>query len=1333
MSYIGATGLTEYEERFDTIEEEIDSNATYINTLVGIPDPIHLATFGINVFNPSLYGLVERAEVNISALQVGEDGLSTDLSALTTQVEGIQTEVTSIQGEITALEGQITAVEGSISVIDGDLLFLNTFTLPAMVSATSAAAVLAGDALVKANKSLSIWDESGDNVYHKKVGNVGIGTTFGSVLTNKLEVGGNINIPTGSKYKINNVDLSYNDLTNKLTQGTNISIVNNVINNTYELPTATSTTLGSVRPDNSTITISNGILSAAAGATQVNSDWTQTNTSLKSFIQNKPSAGNNISFANNSITNTITGSPTQNIIGLNTNQLIVVDKPNSEKIDEVFVPLTNEPYISSPAFTESIRTFTHSGGTETQTTYDITIPQNTICDILMIGGGGGGGKDRAGGGGAGALILSIGNILSGTYNIRVGNKGLGATTAANGQNGYDCEIYKSDGTIIFRAKGGGGGQSLNAVNVSDGGCGGGKTSQFTGLGGIAVSTNVVNGITTGPVITTTYGVYGNVGGRNTTPYVSPNLNNLDGAGGGGIGEGGSTSGTTLVPVDNQFVVNNGGKGGDGLYFATINGTTYNFKNYFNVNGVQDGTTGNFFIGGGGGGGDYGVGSSGASGKGGGGVGGEQTTTGANATGFGSGGGGGGGDNYNGGNGSAGIIVIKLRTIVNSAIPEGNPITHKTLNFTYVPPLVYDFTSYNTYASWTAYATSIGATYSLNGGFSGAGDNGVYFSGSTIGFIQLVLPNTYNFMSISFGNAWTSSEVRLLVNGIIKATSPINGTTTYSQAYIAGDILKIEEVQATIDGDLKITLSNTNQYTLSVPLTGTGVIINNTTLQYLSAGTYTISVGATQSSVVIAGIGQVGSDPYPATNGSTIAFKYSMTQRTQTTTYYKKDGLIKYVPASGTNPSTGTWQMIDVDSQALTQFAGNLPFTRIDGNVPLTRIEGNVSGKIPISSTDGNLPASRIDNLALSLGMDLTGVNGATQIKLTSAIVVVQGNLYSTGVNYFKYNVWHLDSDGFERFYFQQSNTTYLKGHGTTPFDFRNGANTNICTISGGGGLAVASYLQGAGAGGGFRLVRPDTWVRMKSTDETIHLNFAAQNLYAHGTLDAQGIINLNNFTYVRMQSIANTGNELVCVVGNDAQGEYYNKVLYIAYGTFTGFHRCYVEDELCNDENVDIFKNEYIGRVVISTGKIKTDASRKKEGEENEHEWYSLEGKEGITIEDALPIIQLSRVRKDKRVYGVLGDPKRGTNNNSRIIVNGCGEGSICVANTNGNIENGDYIQTSDLLGYGEKQDDDIHRNYTIAKAVMDCTFELDNPNYECKELSSSVRVAMIACVYKAS
>ena len=52
----------------------------------------------------------------------------------------------------------------------------------------------------------------------------------------------------------------------------------------------------------------------------------------------------------------------------------------------------------------------------------------------------------------------------------------------------------------------------------------------------------------------------------------------------------------------------------------------------------------------------------------------------------------------------------------------------------------------------------------------------------------------------------------------------------------------------------------------------------------------------------------------------------------------------------------------------------------------------------------------------------------------------------------------------------------------------------------------------------------------------------------------------------------------------------------VGYGSFTAFHRCYTDDGLYNNENdedIDIFKNKYVGRVVIATGKIKTDYTRK--------------------------------------------------------------------------------------------------------------------------------------------
>jgi hypothetical protein len=245
-------------------------------------------------------------------------------------------------------------------------------------------------------------------------------------------------------------------------------------------------------------------------------------------------------------------------------------------------------------------------------------------------------------------------------------------------------------------------------------------------------------------------------------------------------------------------------------------------------------------------------------------------------------------------------------------------------------------------------------------------------------------------------------------------------------------------------------------------------------------------------------------------------------------------------------------------------------------------------------------------------------------------------------------------------------------------------------------------------------------------------------------------------------AVSQTNTDYLCVQQNYGSiGSVASLKIKVAFGSFTAFHRCYTDDELYNnetDEDIDIFKNNYMGRVVIATGKIKTDFTRKKETDAEpevlqdcpttraepvinglpqptgdkqvEDEWYSGIDKDGISIEDAIPIVRLSRQRKDKRVFGVLGGAKRSTNNKNRLIVNSVGEGGICVSNTNGNIENGDYLQTSDLLGYGEKQDDDLLHNYTIGKATIDCNFELDSPYYQCHEIENGVRVAFIACSY---
>ncbi len=134
--------------------------------------------------------------------------------------------------------------------------------------------------------------------------------------------------------------------------------------------------------------------------------------------------------------------------------------------------------------------------------------------------------------------------------------------------------------------------------------------------------------------------------------------------------------------------------------------------------------------------------------------------------------------------------------------------------------------------------------------------------------------------------------------------------------------------------------------------------------------------------------------------------------------------------------------------------------------------------------------------------------------------------------------------------------------------------------------------------------------------------------------------------------------------------------------------------------------------------------------EENQN-WEIKYDKNGITIDDALPFVQLSRQRKDKRVFGVLGNANRSNSRIERKIINWVGEGGIWVVNTNGNIENGDYLQTSYQLGYAEKQDDDILHNYTIAKAIIDCNFELNSDKYITIILENEVLASFIATTYQ--
>jgi len=107
---------------------------------------------------------------------------------------------------------------------------------------------------------------------------------------------------------------------------------------------------------------------------------------------------------------------------------------------------------------------------------------------------------------------------------------------------------------------------------------------------------------------------------------------------------------------------------------------------------------------------------------------------------------------------------------------------------------------------------------------------------------------------------------------------------------------------------------------------------------------------------------------------------------------------------------------------------------------------------------------------------------------------------------------------------------------------------------------------------------------------------------------------------------------------------------------------------------------------------------------------------DGTHLHTGLPKVQITTTNSSKKVYGIVGeldnyDTYGGHNDNFGVdsdeipvTVHSIGEGLMIVTNINGNVENGDYIVSSDIAGYGQKQDDDILRSSTVAK----CTETID-------------------------
>jgi len=168
------------------------------------------------------------------------------------------------------------------------------------------------------------------------------------------------------------------------------------------------------------------------------------------------------------------------------------------------------------------------------------------------------------------------------------------------------------------------------------------------------------------------------------------------------------------------------------------------------------------------------------------------------------------------------------------------------------------------------------------------------------------------------------------------------------------------------------------------------------------------------------------------------------------------------------------------------------------------------------------------------------------------------------------------------------------------------------------------------------------------------------------------------------------------------------------YGPFTGSH----EVKLSPDFPKDAKK----GMIVSVTGETQIRKDEKNE----------------ISLSSTLPTVKLADRTNDKNVLGAFVSesplPKdhwyKPKEDERFGIVNALGEGRALVTNINGDIGVGDYITTSPIPGYGQKQDDDLLHSYTLGKATENVDWDWDKVNETIEFNGRTYKVYLIAIVY---
>ena len=269
------------------------------------------------------------------------------------------------------------------------------------------------------------------------------------------------------------------------------------------------------------------------------------------------------------------------------------------------------------------------------------------------------------------------------------------------------------------------------------------------------------------------------------------------------------------------------------------------------------------------------------------------------------------------------------------------------------------------------------------------------------------------------------------------------------------------------------------------------------------------------------------------------------------------------------------------------------------------------------------------------------------------------------------------------------------------------------------GLVIAN--RGTGPAGAFFKMRTNAYTAGTTnlvTSGTLGNPTVAASFVSHNTSGAE-------YSSVLLATV---GGPALAAVQRNTSGTVVTQVqlatsggagVYIFNGSvvlpFTGAHDALVDKNTTFDPGDIVVDYELINKLGVNDAITKVHLSS---APKQKSVLGVISGNIGNTVEENTIPAALAEYSEESNSYVISSVHQAVYDAHDVLSINSLGEGCINVCGENGDIEMGDYITTSSMIGKGMKQDDDLLHNYTVAKSRENVTF------------SSPTEVKQIACSY---